>query len=173
MSSELLPNCSSPMPGPNLCDEVVTTAAEEEEAEVIHATAALSGGRQICIQLRSKNGTPAYQVREEIARRFHVDSDRVELFTEDGEIVGDFSPDEFGPFQYHVIAPDEEDEQELILEDEHKIRLRERKQLRERESQLRVSLLLKRSSTFTLPPSRQVEATMGKNTCQRQSKEVQ
>ena len=42
MSSELLPNCASPIPagfisGPNLCDEVVTNAAEEEEAEVIHS----------------------------------------------------------------------------------------------------------------------------------------
>ena len=164
MSSELLPNCSSPIPagfipGPNLCDGVVTTASEEEGAEVIRATAGLSGGPQICMQ-RLKNETPAYQLRQEIARRLNVDSERVELI-KGGTIVGDFDPDEFGPFQYVLKAPDEEDEQELILEDYHKICLRERKQVRERESQLRVSLLLNRSSTVTLPPSKASRSNHG------------
>ena len=159
MSSELLPSISSStpagfIPGPNLCDGVVTTAAEEE-AEVIHATAALSGGPPICIprfkKVNSDTITPAFQVREEIARWFGVGNDCVVLI-KGGTFVDDFDPDELGPFQYVLKVPDEEDEQELIPEDYHKIILRERKQARKRESQLRVSLLLNRSSTGTLPP---------------------
>ena len=78
MASELLPGSSSStpagfIPGPNLCDGVVTTAAGEEEAEVVRATAGL------------KNGTPAYKVHSRSARsaRLSVSIDLTGLLAQD------------------------------------------------------------------------------------------
>ena len=56
--------------GANLCDEGVAIASEKKETEVIRATAACSGGLEICMQMRPlKDETPAYQLRQKIATK--------------------------------------------------------------------------------------------------------
>ena len=117
MSLKLLPECSSPTPagvitGTDLCDGGVATASEEVEAEVIHATAGFSGGRQISVR-HLRNETPAYQLRQEIARSLNVDSDRVVLI-KGATVVDDSSPDEFGPFCYVLKEPSDDRSRELM-----------------------------------------------------------
>ena len=188
MSSELLPKSSSPTPAgviteTDLCDGGVANASNEVHLELIHATAAFSGGQQISVR-RSRNETPAeplrqaiarwykvdsnvanlvhdatsetpaYQIRQEIARRLNVDSESVVLMKGATE-VDDSNPDESGPFYYVLKAPNEDRSRELmrmIVAGNQCVIDRSKEQLREAESQLRLNLLLNRSSTATLPP---------------------
>ena len=124
------------------------TASEKEEVEVISATAAFGGALEICMR-RLKDETPAYQMRQKIAKRLDVDSERVELIK--GErIVSDFDSDKVGPLNFVVKDLDDEDEPEIHCERNQRVIDRSKEQLRERESQMRISLLLNRPSTATL-----------------------
>ena len=93
-------------------------------------------------------------MRQEKARRLNVDSESVVLI-KGATVVDDSNPDEFGPFYYVLKAPSDDRSRELmrmIVAGNQRVIDRSKEQLREGESQLRINLLLNRSSTATLPP---------------------
>ena len=124
MSLELSPT--------DLCDGGVAPASDEAESEWIHATAGFSGGQQISVRrlrnestaeplrqaiaelyrvdsdaarrLRDATNSPAYQIRQEIARKLNVEYETVVLIKGATEVV-DSNPDETGPFQYILKTP--------------------------------------------------------------------
>ena len=98
--------------GMSVCDGGATSASKKEETVEICATPAFSGGSKIRIVARRSNSrTPAYQLREAIANKLHVESENVELI-KGSTVVGDFDPEEIGPFRYILKDRDEEEEME-------------------------------------------------------------
>lgn len=128
--------------GMSVCDGGATSASIPEEKVEICATPAFSGGSKIRIVARRSNSrTPAYQLREAIANKLHVGSDCVELI-KGSTIVGDFDPEEIGPFQY--ILKDRDEEEEMETHPGVKGRTLDGSSALATQSQLRVSLLLNR-----------------------------
>ena len=98
--------------------------------------------------------TPAYQIRQAIARKFNVNSEAVVLIKGATE-VDDSNSDESGPFHYILKLPEEDRSRELmrmIVAGNQPFSERSKESLRKAESQFRLDFLLNRSSTATLPP---------------------
>ena len=97
--------------------------------------------------------TPAYQIRQAIARKLNVNYETVVLIKGATE-VADSNLDESGPFQYILKTPEDHCSRELmrmIVSGNEPLRQRSKESLRESERRFRLSLLLNPSPFATLP----------------------